>query len=47
MLAGTDIQKAAGVEDSAEAFIEYGVEKGECKRDINQLEMIGYRGNEV
>ena len=47
MLAGTDVQKAAGVEDSAEAFIEYGVEKGEGKRDINQLEMIGYRGNEV
>ena len=47
MLAGTDIQKAAGVEDSAGAFIEYGVEKGEGKRDINQLEMIGYRGNEV
>ncbi len=47
MFAGTDLQKANGVEDTPEAFIEYGIEKSDGTRDVNQLEMIAYRGNEV
>lgn len=47
LLGGTDIQKAAGIEDDKDGFYNFIMEKSGGKRDPAQVSFIAERGNEA
>ncbi|HWP79758.1 MAG TPA: flavocytochrome c [Candidatus Acidoferrum sp.] len=46
-MGGTDIQKAAGIEDTPDAFYDYVMEKSGGKRDPVQVRLIADKGNDA